>query len=136
MPAYRLLRYLPSLLALPVLAGPEVRCHVDYGGERWEISAQPSTTPYTIAPTAIGSYFLFRPVFEVQPSDQAAIKLYVYADRDEGAVPIQQANYPYPAHRARGPYGFTGLQTVYEPVRDGELQYWCELATTQKRSKP
>jgi hypothetical protein len=23
-------------------------------------------------------------------------------------------------------YGFTGLQHVYEPMRDGELAYWCE----------
>jgi hypothetical protein len=35
------------------------------------------------------------------------------------------AEFPYPvAVHIR--YGFTGMQRVYEPVRDGELEYWCE----------
>jgi hypothetical protein len=44
-------------------------------------------------------------------------------------VPIHIAHFPYPsytpAHGKR--FGFTGEQFVFEPVRDGELHYWCEM---------
>ncbi|GAB3242142.1 hypothetical protein [Chitinimonas naiadis] len=133
----------PSLLVLALLlaagtarAAETVNCHVSYGGEVRLLQAEPVDTPYPLPATAIGSYFLFRPVFERSPTAQAAIKLYTYADRDEGAVPIHQASFPYPLRQAPGRYGFTGLQTVYEPMRDGELQYWCELTgQPAKRSK-
>jgi len=124
-----------TLLLLALLAcqfsksaqAESVDCHVSYGGETQIISAQPAATPYTVAPTSIGSYFMFRLVFERQPPGLAAIKLYTYADRDppQGAVMLHQADYLYPPPPAQGPYGFTGLQRVYEPIRDGELQYWC-----------
>lgn len=107
-----------------------VACHVSYGGETQVITAQPATTPYTVAPISIGSYFMFRLVFERQPADHAAIKLYTYADREppQGAVLLHQADYLYPPpthDKTNGRYGFTGLQRVYEPIRDGELYYWC-----------
>ena len=114
-----------------------VACHVSYGGETQVISAQPTPAPYTVAPTSIGSYFMFRVVFERQPSGLAAIKLYTYADREppQGTVLLHQADYLYPpppvnqrkGNQHYGHYGFTGLQRVYEPIRDGELYYWCEL---------
>lgn len=118
-----------ALLGIACLAqaAPEVRCHVDYGGETRLVRSGPSPTPYTVAPVAIGSYFLFRLVVEAEPRETAAVKLYTYADRDEGAAPIHQASFPYPPTPVVGRYGFTGLQAVYEPLRDGELQYWCEL---------
>jgi len=84
-----------------------------------------------VAPISVGSYFKFRVVFQAQPADRAAIKIYTYADRDDGAVPIHQASYRYPPPPDGGTgYGFSGRQFVYEPVRDGELQYWCVLQAT------
>ena len=99
-----------------------VACQVSYGGETQVIRAQPTAAPYTVAPISIGSYFLFRLVFE----RQRAIKVYTYADREppQGAVLLHQADYLYPPPK-NGRYGFTGLQRVYEPIRDGELYYWC-----------
>jgi hypothetical protein len=104
-----------------------VDCHVSYGGETQVISAQPAAPPYTVAPVAIGSYFLFRLVFERTPPGQAAIKLYTYANRDapQGETLVHQVDYAYPPSANTGRYGFTGLQRVYEPIRDGELEYWC-----------
>lgn len=114
-----------AALALPAHAASVV-CHLTYGGETRIVSAGPTTAPATVAPVAIGSYFLFRIVFRQEPADLAGIKLYAYADRDEGPVIIHQATYPYPPPAA-AVNGFSGLNFVYEPVRDGELQYWCEL---------
>ena len=116
---------LALLLAPPALA-TKVRCHLSYGGETRVVEAAPTSDPYTVAPVAFGSYFLFRIVFRDQPADLAGIKLTTYADRDEGPVVIHQVVHPYPPPAAEGG-GFTGLNFVYEPVRDGELQYWCEM---------
>lgn len=120
----------PLLLCL-ILVVPAhaetVSCHVTYGGETRLLDARPVTSSYAVPVQAIGSYFLFRIVFQKEPHDLAAVKLYVLAARDSGPVPIHQATYPYPPPLAEhSPYGFTGLNHVYEPLRDGELQYWCD----------
>ena len=114
-----------ATLALPAHAA-SVACHLTYGGETRIVEAAPVADPYTVPTVSLGSYFLFRIVFRDQPADLAGIKLTAYADRDEGPTPIHQAAYPYPPPSA-AVYGFTGLNFVYEPVRDGELRYWCEL---------
>ena len=114
-----------ALSGLPAAAEEHVVCHVTYGGETQRVRAEAVTRPYAVAPVSIGSYFLFRIVFEREPAKLAAVKIYTYGARDEGAVPIHVAEFPYPV-TVRSRYGFTGIQRVYEPVRDGELQYWCE----------
>lgn len=115
------------LLLLAVFACADARaamtltCHYTYGGETHTLSAAATQDPYRVPAVTIGSYFLIRPVLEAG----TAAKIYTYANRDEGPVPIHVAEFPLPlASRQQAP-GFTGYQTVYEPVRDGELQYWC-----------
>lgn len=115
------------MIAAPAMAAEQVVCHYTYGGETRVLRADPVTSPYGVAPTQVGSYFLFRVVFQTQPADLASIKVYTYADSDGGPVPIHQATYAYPPAAPAGAYGFTGLQRVYEPLRDGELEYWCGL---------
>lgn len=107
-------------------ADEQVACHLTYGGENTVHYAAPVSTPYDVAPIQVGSYFLFRVVFEKEPAALAAIKIYTYADQEDGPRLIQQSTYPYPpALPGNTPFGFTGQQAVYEPLRDGELQYWC-----------
>jgi len=111
-----------------------VLCHATYGGETRTLTASPVRSPYTVEPMSLGSYFQLRVVFQKHPPDVAGIKIYTYADREPSPVIIHQASYPYPptaqgqkGQKGRGlPYGFTGQQIVYEPIRDGELEYWCE----------
>lgn len=108
-----------------------VTCHVTYGGETRHIDAPATRDPLGVAPVSVGSYFLFRVVLQTQPADQAGVRIEAFADKDEGPAMIHQARYTpaqlRQAGRQRGSAGgFTGWQTVYEPVRDGELQYWCE----------
>lgn len=126
-PSAALAGLLLALLASPAPAD-ELVCHYTYGGESQLLSARPVASPYAVPAVKVGSYFRFRAVFQKSDAGPGAIKLYTYADRDGGPVPIHQASYPYPpAAQADAPYGFTGLQFVYEPVRDGEFQYWCRL---------
>lgn len=115
------------VLAGACFAGESVICHYTYGGETKSLRAEAVRSGYTVDSIAVGSYFRFRVVFRNQPADLAAIKVYTYADRDDGAVLIHQSAYPYPPRPSKNsPYGFSGLHHVYEPVRDGELQYWCK----------
>ena len=96
--------------------------------------ARPVASPYEVLAVQVGSYFQLRVVFQKRPADLASIKIYAYADRDEGATPLHQGTHPYPPATG-GRYGFTGLQYVYEPVRDGELQYWCRLQADSRASR-
>ena len=126
-----------GLLFLPAAAHAEqVVCHYTYGGETKQLAALPVASPYAVQDIAIGSYFHFRVVFQKQPADLAAIKVYTYTERDEGLLLIHQATYPYPPTGRTARYGFSGLHFVYEPMGDGELQYWCELAKSEKSAKP
>jgi len=113
------------LLALPASAA-SVLCHVTYGGTTQTLSAQPSAAPYAEPATQIGSFFRFRIVVRDEPVELASIKLYTYADLDSGPGLIHQASHAYPPVNLPA-YGFSGLNYVYEPLRDGELQYWCEF---------
>ena len=123
-------RLLLLLLSLPLAATASVRidCHTTYGGETHTLSARPVSSPYDVPNHSIGSYFLFKVVFQDRPADIASVKIYVYADRDEGPTPIHQATHPWPLPviTSTHAYGFTGQQRVYETLRDGELIYWCE----------
>lgn len=116
-------------LASPVaMAADTVACRYTYGGETKTLIARPAASPYGVGSVPVGSYFRFRVVLQAEPADPGSVKIYTYADKDDSPVLIHQATYPYPPGPAQGPYGFTGLHFVYEPMRDGELQYWCETA--------
>lgn len=124
----RRLALLLTLLAPAAACADQVTCRISYGGEDKLVIAKPTTSPYAVPTIEVGSYFRFKVVFQKEPADQAAVKIYAYVDKDEGAVPLHAATYPYPPHGS-GPYGFTGLHFIYEPGRGGELQYWCSLET-------
>lgn len=132
--AGRALAALLALLAGAAAHADEVVCHYTYGGETKSLAAQPTASPYAVEAIPVGSFFQFRVVFQKKPARLAAIKVYTYADRDEGPLLIHQATYSYPPESRRGaPYGFSGLHFVYEPMRDGELQYWCDLSQSAAR---
>ncbi len=114
---------LTAVLFSAVVQAETVVCHLTYGGETRTVEVGPAASPYTVPVVQVGSYFIFKLVFE----EHAAIKTYVYADRDAGPQPLHQATYAYPAVK-QGRFGFTGLHFVYEPVRDGELEYWCDIS--------
>ena len=126
---------LPALAGLGLCLGASqaqaqnVRCHMTYGGATKAFTILPVRSEYDAPAQAEGSYFTFRVVNLVEPIDRAAVKVYVYSNPDSGPRLIHQGTWTAaetPAAGTRRPHGFTGLHKVYEPLRDGELQYWCE----------
>lgn len=117
------------LAATTAAAAAQVVCHYTYGGETKLLAALPVKSPYAVTGIRVGSYFLFRLVFQDAPAESASVKVYTYVDRDDVPTLIHQVSFPYPpVNNPASPYGFSGLHFVYEPVRDSELQYWCRMA--------
>lgn len=114
-----------ALLSSVAWAQPAVECRYTYGGETRSVWAQPTENPYTVPVITVGSYFQFRVVFQTRPTDLASVKVYTYADREDGPALIHQTSYHYPVAHKATQQPFTGRQRVYEPLRDGELEYAC-----------
>ena len=113
-------------LSIPAFAAQtRASCHVTYGGVTNTQAVMPTTSPYQVPARQVGSFFKFRVVWVQAPEADAGFHVYVYADDPDGPILVQQASYPA-FSPTRSEHGFTGLQRVYEPRRDGELQYWCE----------
>lgn len=124
-----------GLAALPAQA-LNVQCHVNYGGEDRVLQSPPTATPLAAPSVEVGSYFLLRLVNTLTATQQPAFKVYVYAAHDSGAAPIHAASHsPALVRQGKGHGGFTGVQRVYEPVRDGELTYWCERARPARHAR-
>jgi len=133
----RILACALALIGASSVYAQQVICHYTYGGETRQLVVQPGASPYATKGVAVGSFFEFRAVFQNQPADIAAIKIYTYAERDEGTVLVHQAVYPYPPARHRlSNYGFTGVHFVYEALSNAELKYWCELEPAEAATAP
>jgi hypothetical protein len=109
----------------PVFAD-SAACHVIYGGENFTVKAQPTSDPYAVRGEKIGRYFEVKVSYVTAPVEFAALSVYVYATASGESVLIHQAKYPADVRNARGPWGFTGFNYVYEPSKSSEIQYWCE----------
>lgn len=109
------------------IAAPRIVCHTDYDGTPQDVSFEAASTPYTVAPRPIYDDFQLRVVLRDQPADLAGVRIQVFWNRQGEPVMIQEASYPWPPRPVGRRHGFTGLQRIYEPYRDGELSYWCEV---------
>ncbi len=120
---------LPVLIAaLPLQAAPHLRCEVGYGGRTRIVEASPQADPYGIQAEDIDGRFRFKAVVIGSGGAIDYVKVYVYYQADTQPVLLHEARYlpPYPA--ASGPYALTGLNFLYAPGLERELQYGCTLA--------
>ena len=103
-----------------------VRCHIVYGGEDFTVDAAPTTQPYRADSVKIGRYFEFKLVYADLPTTGRFIRVYTYGMTTGDPVLIHQATHRPPFDGRADAYGFTGFQSVYEPSKSSELQYWCQ----------
>lgn len=114
------------IAAAPPALADSVACHVIYGGENFTVSAAATDDPYGVRGEKIGRYFEVKVSYVTAPADLAALSVYVYATSSGESVLIHQAKYPANVANGTGPWGFTGFNSVYEPSKSSEIQYWCE----------
>ncbi|MGJ9419057.1 hypothetical protein ACHAC9_14990 [Massilia sp. CMS3.1] len=117
-----------GLLSTDLRAAPLLRCQVEGSGTTRTLEFSPVTDPYSVAPIDINDHFRFKAVVVGTATRVEYIKLYVYVTTKREPMLIHATNYlaPEVSHDTR-PAALTGINHVYAPRLERELQYGCAL---------
>jgi hypothetical protein len=116
--------WLPSV----VLAAPQLlRCEINEGSETYIEEFSPTSDPYTVAAKDIGR-FRFKAVMIQNEQLLEYIKIYTYYQEQHPAVLLHVAKYmpPFPQNQPSFA-ALTGVNFLYSPGLERELQYGCAL---------
>jgi hypothetical protein len=114
-------------MAQPVL------CHLSYAGAMRTFTVPAITQAEEVEPQLQGSSFVFKVVNKAAPFEEPVVRVSTYAVLGNEHFLLHRASYLSAQVRpANATHGFTGLQTVQEPVRGNELRYWCETGEAIK----
>lgn len=111
-------------------AAPLLRCRIDQGGDTRMLDVAPVADPYTVAAVDINGRFRFKAVVIGDATHVDYVKLYVYVHTARQPLLIHQTTYlsPQPGANAyTSPAALTGINQVYSPQLERELQYACAL---------
>ncbi|MES3024109.1 MAG: hypothetical protein V4857_21285 [Pseudomonadota bacterium] len=130
MRAFTLISLLLCGLLLPatLLAAPVLRCQINQGESARVLDFKPVADPYTVQAVDIDGLFRFKAVVIGDTQHVAYIKIYVYGQNPRQPMLLHQATYQAPvASAAAPPSSLTGVNYVYAPPYERELQYGCAL---------
>ena len=115
-------------LSTTATASPLLRCQIKQGGQTSNLEATPTNDPYTVKAIEINGRFRFKAVVIGTTQQVDYIKLYSYYTPSRQPVLIHQATYlsPIPPSGSN-PVLLTGINTVYSPSLEREMQYQCSL---------
>lgn len=117
-----------GLFPTALLASPLLRCQIDQGGNTRVLDFIPVADPYSVAATDINGRFRFKAVVIGDTEHVEYIKLYVYSQTRRQPVLLHQAKYLAPVgSHGPAPSSLTGVNYVYSPQLERELQYGCVL---------
>jgi hypothetical protein len=134
---YYLLMVALFFVSCSPVAYKNLECTCYYGGSTQSVTVKPVTDPYKVEAMQITvknsenkmikTDFLFKVVYIMPPADDAAINIYVYYLSEAGQAPVHQLKFlpPFPVRDVNQPFGFTGMQNVYEPSLGRVFQYYC-----------
>lgn len=112
-------------------ASPLLRCQIDQGGSIKTLDFVPVADPYGVEAIDINDRFRFKAVVIGDAQHVEYIKLYVYSQTRRQPMLLHQAKYLAPAaSRSAQPSALTGINYVYSPQLERELQYGCALLET------
>jgi hypothetical protein len=112
-------------------ATPLLRCKIDQGGSTQVLEFVPETSPYTAKAIDINGRFRFKAVVVGDARQIEYVKLYTYDFPKRQPVLLHEAKYLAPvAHPVSKPASLTGVNYVYSPRLERELQYECSLLET------
>ena len=109
-------------------AAPLLRCQIEQGGTSNVVDFTPVADPYTVKAIDINAHFRFKAVVIGDASRVEYVKIYVYAHTRREPMLLHQTSYLAPDASANAqPMAFTGINHVYSPWLERELQYGCTL---------
>ena len=109
-------------------AAPLLRCKIDQGGSTQVLEFSPETSPYTAKAIDINNQFRFKAVLVGDARQIEYVKLYTYDFPKRQPVLLHEAKYMAPiASPISQPASLTGVNHVYSPRLERELQYECTL---------
>lgn len=110
------------------IASPKLKCKIEQGGEIRNLEFVPVTDPYSVEAIDINGSFRFKAVVAGDAKQVEYINLYTYYLRKGQAVLLHEAHYRQPEVQfSPEPSSLTGLNRLYSPVLERELQYGCAL---------
>jgi hypothetical protein len=110
-------------------ATPLLRCKIEQGGSTQVFEFAPESSPYTAKAIDINGRFRFKAVVVGDARQIEYIKLYTYEYPKRQPVLLHEAKYLAPvAAQTMRPASLTGVNFVYSPRLERELQYECTLS--------
>jgi hypothetical protein len=120
-----------ALGSATTLATPLLRCKIDQGGSTQVLEFASEDAPYTAKAIDINGRFRFKAVVVGDTRQIEYIKLYTYDFPKRQPVLLHEAKYMAPIARPNPqPASLTGVNYVYSPRLERELQYECALLET------
>ena len=117
--------WLPSIV---FAASPLLRCEIDQGGESYVADFLPSSDPYTVEAKDISGRFRFKVVMLGNEQLIESIKIYTYYQEQHQVVLLHMAKYMPPFIQSQPSFAaLTGVNYLYSPGLERELQYGCAL---------
>jgi hypothetical protein len=117
-----------TLFPMALFASPLLRCQINQGGSEQVLDFTPTSDPYNVKAFDINGRFRFKAVVIGTAQHLEYVKLYVYSQTRRQPVLLHQAKYMAPvATPGSAPAALTGVNYVYSPELERELQYGCAL---------
>ena len=116
-------------LSSTVFAAPQLlRCEINESGETYIADFLPTSDPYTVVAKNIGEGFRLKVVMLLNEQPIEYIKIYTYYKDPHSMVLLHVAKY-LPPFIQNQPFfaALTGVNYVYSPGLERELQYGCAL---------
>lgn len=116
------------LLPSKLQAAPLLRCQIEQADTSKVVDSMPVADPYSVMAIDINERFRFKAVVIGDALRVEYIKLYVYTHTKRQPMLLHQTTYLAPAtSRDAQPTALTGVNYVYSPDLERELQYGCAL---------
>lgn len=116
------------LLSTKLQAAPLLRCQIEQGGTSTVEEFTPVADPYSVMAININDRFRFKAVVIGDALRVEYIKLYVYTHTKRQPMLLHQTSYLAPAvSKDAQPMALTGVNYLYSPDLERELQYGCAL---------
>ena len=122
--------FLAIWLPSTVYAAPQLlRCEINQGGESYIAEFFPTSDPYTVVAKDIGERFRLKVVMMQKEQLIEYIKIYTYYQEQHPPVLLHVAKYIPPFRQNQPSFaGLTGVNFIYSPGLNRELQYGCALS--------